>query len=170
MENQRAVKWHQNPTSVILLLVFFFPLGIYFMWKNSLWTGRTRWIITSISIIVFLGYVRTEKGGGSGAGTTHYFQYQIKDVKNLEEAKAFIDEFYNKYENEYSGLCASARNDQLKEKFLELSRNLNSLLELGNDCEYLSYKEQAEVVDYSKEKIYKNVELKSLLTGEVKCW
>ena len=83
MENQTKLKWHQNPSSVILLLVFFLPLGIYFMWKNSLWTGRTRWIITSISIIVFLGYVESEKGGGSGGGTTHYFQYQIKDVKNL---------------------------------------------------------------------------------------
>lgn len=46
MENQTELKWHQKPTQIILLLIFFFPVGLYFMWKNEMWSKTTRWIIT----------------------------------------------------------------------------------------------------------------------------
>lgn len=48
MENQKQLKWYQKPTGVIILLLFFFPVGLYLMWKNELWTKKTRWIVTGI--------------------------------------------------------------------------------------------------------------------------
>lgn len=47
MENQTTQKWYQKPVIVILFLIFFFPVGLYLMWKNNLWSKTTR-IITSV--------------------------------------------------------------------------------------------------------------------------
>lgn len=54
MENQTELKWHQKPISIILLFIFFFPLGLYFMWKNELWNKKIRWIITGIAILLVI--------------------------------------------------------------------------------------------------------------------
>ena len=50
MKENPEMKWHQNPTIIILMLIIFFPVGIYFMWKNELWDKKARWIITIIYI------------------------------------------------------------------------------------------------------------------------
>ena len=39
-------KWHEKPRNVVLLLLFCFPLGLYYMWENKIWTMRLRWLIT----------------------------------------------------------------------------------------------------------------------------
>ncbi|HCY82129.1 MAG TPA: hypothetical protein DHV22_11260, partial [Xanthomarina gelatinilytica] len=44
MENQ--LKWHQNPVTVILFLIFFFPVGLYLMWKHNLWNKTARVVIS----------------------------------------------------------------------------------------------------------------------------
>lgn len=54
MSDDNLLKWYQKPKGVILLLVFFFPLGLYFMWKNEMWSKKTRLIITSILIIAII--------------------------------------------------------------------------------------------------------------------
>ncbi len=47
-------KWYQNPVYVILWLVFFFPVGIYGVWKYPTWSNRTKWILTAIPAILFV--------------------------------------------------------------------------------------------------------------------
>lgn len=54
MENQTELKWYQKPTGVIILLIFFFPVGLYLMWKNKLWTKRTRWIVTGVLALIII--------------------------------------------------------------------------------------------------------------------
>lgn len=46
------LKWHQKPISVILFLIFFFPVGIYLMWKNSIWTKNARIIISIVFVLL----------------------------------------------------------------------------------------------------------------------
>lgn len=48
MDNQTEKKWYQKPTAVVLLLIFFFPVGIYLMWKHDVWSKTTRWIISGV--------------------------------------------------------------------------------------------------------------------------
>ena len=48
MENQTNLKWYQKPSGTIILLILFFPVGLYLMWKNELWTKKTRWIVTGV--------------------------------------------------------------------------------------------------------------------------
>ena len=54
MENHKQLKWYQKPTAVIILLIFFFPVGLYLMWKNELWTKKTRWIVTGIVAVMVI--------------------------------------------------------------------------------------------------------------------
>ncbi len=46
MENTNKIKWHKKPLNIIIALFIFFPVGIYFMWKNQIWTKKVRWVIT----------------------------------------------------------------------------------------------------------------------------
>ena len=63
MENQTELKWHQKPKLIIILLIFFFPVGLYFMWKNNLWTKKTRWIVTGICSLILIGQLGSKEGG-----------------------------------------------------------------------------------------------------------
>ena len=45
-----------NTTGTILWLIFFFPVGLYKMWKRRYWTKRTRWIITIVCVIVYSAF------------------------------------------------------------------------------------------------------------------
>ena len=48
MENKTEKKWYQKPTAVVLLLIFFFPVGLYLMWKHEVWSKTARWIISGV--------------------------------------------------------------------------------------------------------------------------
>jgi len=48
------LKWHQKPIATILFLIFFFPIGIYLMWKNEIWTKNTRIIISIVFALLIV--------------------------------------------------------------------------------------------------------------------
>lgn len=56
-------KWFQNSTAIILLLIFFFPVGLFLMWKYSNWKKSIKCVITVVIIIGVISVVkdRTEK-------------------------------------------------------------------------------------------------------------
>ena len=72
MENQSELKWYQKPTSVIILLILFFPIGLYLMWKNELWTKPTRWIITGVIILLVLANAGNKNKGGDSDNSSNY--------------------------------------------------------------------------------------------------
>lgn len=45
--------WYENKLYVILWLIFFFPVGIYGVWKTGDWSKKTRWILTALPVILF---------------------------------------------------------------------------------------------------------------------
>jgi len=45
---QPRKRWFANRLLVILLLIFFFPLGLFLMWKYTSWTKVTKWIVTLV--------------------------------------------------------------------------------------------------------------------------
>ena len=53
MENQ--LKWYQKPVAVVLFLIFFFPVGLYLMWKNELWSKKARVVVTVFFGLLILG-------------------------------------------------------------------------------------------------------------------
>jgi len=54
MENQN-LQWFQKKGGVIVLLIFFFPAGLYLMWKYSnYWPKKTKILIT-VAVLIFAG-------------------------------------------------------------------------------------------------------------------
>ena len=68
MENQTELKWYQKPVGVIILLIFFFPVGLYLMWKNELWTKQTRWIVTGVLALIVIANAGNDKKSSSNSG------------------------------------------------------------------------------------------------------
>ena len=48
---QKDLKWFQKKQGIIVLLILFFPVGIYLMWKYSEWNNKTKVIVTSVFVI-----------------------------------------------------------------------------------------------------------------------
>jgi hypothetical protein len=85
----------KNPKVIIILMILFFPLGLYLMWKNEIWSLQTRVIISlilffpvglyfmwkekelwskkiKIIISVFFGIILISGGDGDGSFQNEY--------------------------------------------------------------------------------------------------
>lgn len=54
INNNIELKWHQKPISTILFLIFFFPLGVFFMWKNGNFSKKSRIVVTTVIALLFI--------------------------------------------------------------------------------------------------------------------
>jgi hypothetical protein len=54
MENSKNLKWHQRPLGVIFMLIVFWPVGVGLMWKNKIWSEKTRTIITGLFLVALV--------------------------------------------------------------------------------------------------------------------
>ncbi|MGL4619766.1 hypothetical protein [Chroococcidiopsis sp.] len=56
MLKQKNLKWYETDSSIgiIVLLVIFFPLGLWSMWKYASWSLKTKGMVTGICILVGL--------------------------------------------------------------------------------------------------------------------
>lgn len=63
MENNK--KWYQKTPAIVACLIFFFPVGLFLMWKYASWTSRTKWIITGLLIAIILIGQAGNKNGSS---------------------------------------------------------------------------------------------------------
>lgn len=66
------------------IINLFFPVGIYLMWKNELWSKKTRWIISSIFMLLII--VNTNKNKSSNISNTQNSSQKI----TFDEAKIFM--------------------------------------------------------------------------------
>ena len=49
-------KWYQKTGWIIALLIFFFPVGLFLMWKYTDWKKPIKWIVTALILIcAFIG-------------------------------------------------------------------------------------------------------------------
>lgn len=80
MNDNKSLSWNQRPSVIILLLIVFFPIGLYLMWKNSLWSKRTRWIVTGVISLVFIVI------GINGGSSPYTAKYQFVGVEGYSVA------------------------------------------------------------------------------------
>lgn len=79
MENQE-LKWYQKPKGVIILLILFFPIGLYQMWKNELWSKSTRWIVTVLLVVIALGNAgKNNSSVSSSSDSSNYNESTSED-------------------------------------------------------------------------------------------
>lgn len=58
--------WYQQDWAIIALLVFFFPVGLYLMWKHASWQPRVKLAISgSLAVLVVIVVVASAVGGGT---------------------------------------------------------------------------------------------------------
>lgn len=94
MENQTKLNWHQNPTNIILLLIFFFPAGLYFMWKNELWSKQTRWIISGVIALFIIANANFNKVKSSNSAKTNI---SSTELSSSISTKTFNSGYYYLY-------------------------------------------------------------------------
>lgn len=46
--------WYQKPVGIISMLILFFPVGLFLMWKYTNWNPIAKWVITGIFAILVL--------------------------------------------------------------------------------------------------------------------
>jgi hypothetical protein len=62
------MKWYQRTWFIIAMLIFFFPVGLYLLWKHSTVSTKTRWVITGALVAIALSgglQQRSRKDHGS---------------------------------------------------------------------------------------------------------
>ena len=58
MKNQSSAnnnhKWYKGNGAIIALLILFFPVGLFLMWKYARWNKVVKWVLTVIFAIFVL--------------------------------------------------------------------------------------------------------------------
>ncbi|NFE94543.1 hypothetical protein [Clostridium botulinum] len=73
------MKWYEKTWVIILFLIFFFPVGLYLVWKHSEFNKKTKIIITAAILVIAL------IGGGSNSQTPKTSNAISSKVEKLEE-------------------------------------------------------------------------------------
>ncbi|MBZ4193911.1 MAG: hypothetical protein LAE24_06335 [Candidatus Contendobacter sp.] len=53
-ESRKLYYWYENKSAVILWLIFFFPVGLYGIWKSSQFSDKTKWIVTGCFVVLII--------------------------------------------------------------------------------------------------------------------
>ncbi|HOW75275.1 MAG TPA: hypothetical protein P5102_11305 [Candidatus Competibacteraceae bacterium] len=53
-ESRKLHYWYENRSAVILWLIFFFPVGLYGIWKSSQFSDKTKWIVTGCFAVLLI--------------------------------------------------------------------------------------------------------------------
>ena len=90
MENK---KFTQRPEGVIVWLILFFPVGIYFMWKNDIWSKKAKVIISIVFGILFIGMVgnNNNKNGTTTSAVDSNYEGSFKATVQGVEYELAID-------------------------------------------------------------------------------
>lgn len=88
---QQKEKWYKKTTWIIVLLVVFFPLGLFLMWKHSSWN---KWVKISISAVFALSCIiaiLSEKNTTTQTNDIQIIQEQVaaETIKPTEEKTTF---------------------------------------------------------------------------------
>lgn len=84
-KNTNGKKWYQKTGWIIFFLIFFFPLGLFLMWKYSSWKKTIKGIVTALLAFGFIG---------SCAGSSGPTLEQINLSTNTSEAYDINEEIY----------------------------------------------------------------------------
>lgn len=70
MESTNTKKWYQKTGFIILLLIFFFPVGLFLMWKHTNWSKNIKIAISAIIAVFFCISIFSSTDSDEPADTT----------------------------------------------------------------------------------------------------
>ncbi|MBI3341577.1 hypothetical protein HY024_00480 [Candidatus Curtissbacteria bacterium] len=74
--NLEKDKWYQKSAVIIVLLVIFFPIGLYLMWKYANWDNKIKWGVTGLLSLLLIANRFSEGSKPQAAATTSVAQSQ----------------------------------------------------------------------------------------------
>ena len=100
MENQTPLKWYQKPSTNVLLLIIFFPVGLYLMWKNGIWSKTARIVITLFFILLVVGNMNSKKANSTNSNDESSTE-NFKDCNQSSHESFVKDNFKNSGKDVY---------------------------------------------------------------------
>lgn len=83
------MKFYERTWFVIIMLIFFFPLGLFLMWKFKDWTKGVKWIVTIVVVLVaILGFATDENDGEEKKQETNTTTDSKEDSKDSKKDNA----------------------------------------------------------------------------------
>lgn len=89
MENHTSKKWHEKTTYIIICLILFFPVGLYFMWKNNIWSKKARWII-SIFFLLAIVSSSDDKNSSTTSSSSNENVQQCEQYKSKSAVESRV--------------------------------------------------------------------------------
>src|SRR6266498_5235064 len=83
MSTENKKKWYKKTWGVILLLVIFYPAGLFFMWKNTKWKPKIKWGITAFYALFFLFQYAVVRSASNYKAPAQ--QETVKEVSNTAQ-------------------------------------------------------------------------------------
>lgn len=83
-------KWYKNPIAIIALLVLFFPVGLFLMWKYANWNKAVKWVITGVFALLVISSATSSKNTKTESTTqtnSPQSQQQIATPQPTKETK-----------------------------------------------------------------------------------
>lgn len=112
------MKFYERTWFVIIMLIFFFPLGLFLMWKFKDWTKGVKWIVTVIVVLVaIIGFATDENDGEEKkqeTNTSTDSKEHNKDSKDDKKEKAEKTE--SKENNEDKKSSEKEKNEDITHK------------------------------------------------------
>ena len=63
-------KWYQKTSGIVLMIILFFPIGLYLMWRHASWSTFTKAIITGFFAVALLWNPKSDTGAYEIQNTT----------------------------------------------------------------------------------------------------
>jgi hypothetical protein len=72
-------KWYQKTPWIIALIIIFFPVGLYLMWKYASWNPKIKWVVSGFFAFIFLiNLVTGDNKQGSGDNVSKAVQPTVQ--------------------------------------------------------------------------------------------
>lgn len=81
-------KWYEKNLAIILLLIFFFPVGLFLMWKYSKWNKVAKIVISIFFGIVLISNMGSKKTNQTATTKTDTAIVQEQPKEKTDEEKA----------------------------------------------------------------------------------
>ena len=74
--------WYQQDWAIVAFLVFFFPVGLYLMWKHAGWSSMVKWGISGVfAVLLVIVVVASATSGGSDDGDSESVVFDEQPVE-----------------------------------------------------------------------------------------
>ncbi len=102
MDTTNKKHWYETPKGISILIILFFPVGLYLMWKNKIWSKGARWTLTILILLFALSYSQDETVTGKW-----HAEVSNEDIgsstKNIYDLELTEDSLFVLNENLFGG-------------------------------------------------------------------